>query len=74
MDYVIHIQTEFDKIVNGNKVFREMIAAELANHEACITYTAADALSALGLSFDKLTKEQKLIIEELTKQINSCND
>ena len=49
-----------------------MISYELANHEACITYDYRDALDSLGLTFNKLTEDQKRIVkQELNKQIES---
>ena len=51
-----------------------MVRKELANHEACITCDYTDALTALGLSFERLTDEkQKIVKEELRRQIeNYC--
>lgn len=66
----VHLEQSFNKLKNSNETFREMIATELANHEACITCSSRDALDSLGLKFDTLTSEQlKIVREELKKQI-----
>lgn len=47
-----------------------MISRELSNHEACYTGDYTDALNALGLIFENLTRtQQKIVKEELKKQI-----
>ena len=67
-----HIQEEYEKLQENDDVFREMVSRELANHEACITCDYTEALSALGMSFDSLsTNRQKIVKEELKKQIDS---
>lgn len=70
--YITRIEESFLKAKEDKKIFREMIAYELANHEACITCSAADALDSLGLKYDDLSAEQKAIVgEELNKSIAS---
>lgn len=64
-----HLYSEYEKLKTSD--FRNMIARELANHEACITCSAGDALRALGIRKEDLTDEQKQIVrEELQKQID----
>ncbi len=47
-----------------------MVSSELANHEAGYTCDYTEALDALGMKFEELTEEQKIIVkEELKKQI-----
>lgn len=70
--YEKHLLDVYKKIKDNQDSFREMIAAELSNHEACVTCDFSDALRALGLKYDSLKNEQKQIVEEeLRKQINS---
>lgn len=70
--FLNHLEREYEKLKNSIEVFREMVSAELANHEACITCDYTEALSALGLSFENLTEEQQQIVKtELRKQINN---
>ena len=70
--FISHIEKSFKKAQENTEVFRKMISYELANHEACITYDYRDALDSLGLTFNKLTEEQKRIVkQELNKQIES---
>lgn len=67
-----HIEKEFKKLKSNNDTFREMIRSELANHEACITCDYTEALNSLGMEYERLTNEQKKIVnEELKKQIDS---
>lgn len=69
--FMANLEKEYKKLKESTEGFREMIRAELYNHEACITCTADDALDALGLKFEELTDEQKTIVKsELNKQIN----
>lgn len=63
---------EYKKLKENNDTFREMISRELSNHEACITGCYTDALNALGLIFEKLSEEKKVIVkEELKKQLDN---
>lgn len=67
-----HLEQEYKKLKNNCDEFRKMVAKELSNHEACITCRFDDALTALGLEYEKLDKEKKKIVnEELTKQIRN---
>ena len=67
--YLNHLENEFKKLKANNEIFREMVSYELANHEACITGRYEESLDALGMSFEKLTEEQQIIVlEELKKQ------
>ena len=70
--YFEHLQKEYEKLSNDLDSFREIIATELANHEACVTCDYTDALSAMGLTFSELSFEKQSIVkEELKKQINN---
>lgn len=65
------LSEEFEKMKDNLKAFREMVAYELANHEACITCDYEDGLSALGLTYEELSEEKrKIVLEELRKQID----
>lgn len=65
-----HLEKEFKRIKKDNEIFREMIAYQLSNYEACITHDYTEALAALGLTFEKLnTEKQKIVEQELKKQI-----
>lgn len=65
-----HLKKSFKSLKENNDTFREMIRHELANHEACITYSYTDALDALGLRFEDLTEEKQNIVKtELSRQI-----
>lgn len=67
-----HLEESFEELKKSDETFREMVSSELANHEACITCDYEDALDALGLRFEKLTEvQQKIVKEELKKQINA---
>lgn len=68
--YAENIKKQYEKLKDSTETFREMIRRELYNHEACVTCSYTDALSALGLTFEKLTEEkQKIVKEELSRQI-----
>lgn len=70
--FISHIEESFNKAKEDKEVFRKMVSYELANHEACITCDYGDALDSLGLKFENLTKDQKIIVkEELKRQIDS---
>lgn len=72
--YMYNIETEYKKLKENNDTFREMIKYELGNHEACITCSYEEALDSLGLRFEKLPEEkQKIVMEELKKQIDNYN-
>lgn len=72
--YIYNIKTEYKKLKENNDTFREMISYELANYEACITCSYEETLEALGLRFEELSEEkQKIVMQELKKQINSYN-
>ena len=67
-----HLESEYAKLKESIEFFREMVSSQLSNHEAGYTGSYSDALEALGLSYDKLTDEQKKVVkEELNKQIES---
>lgn len=71
-EFINHIEKSYSKAQKNIEVFRKMISYELANHEACITYDYQDALDALGLTVENLTKDQfKIVKEELKKQIEN---
>lgn len=57
---------------DNDEAFRDAVRKELANHEACITGHYEEALDALGMDFEKLTKQRKkIVLEELKKQIHN---
>lgn len=58
------IKSQYHRLLEDNKVFREAISYELANHEACITCSAGEALGALGLSYRKLSPEKQIIVDQ----------
>lgn len=71
--FINHIEESFTKVKENEDVFRKMVSYELANHEAGYTGDYEDGLKALGLTYEKLTKEQQQIVkEELKKQIEYC--
>lgn len=71
MQILEHLTYSFQELKGKMETFREMVSAELANHEACITCSWTDALDALGMKFEKLTTEQQSIVkEELKKQMD----
>lgn len=70
--YFEHLQKEYEKLSNDLDSFREIIATELANHEACLTCDYEEALSAIGLKFDDLLIDKQNIVKvELKKQIDN---
>ena len=70
--YFEHLQKEYEKLSNDLDSFREIIAIELANHEACLTCDYKEALSAIGLKFDDLPIDKQNIVKvELKKQIDN---
>lgn len=70
--YCAHLKASFKVLKENENTFREMVRTELANHEACITCDYTEALNALGLTFENLSNEkQKIVKEELKKQINN---
>ena len=69
--YFSHINLEYIKLKDNIEEFRKMIAYELSNHEACVTCRYDETLDSLGLKFEDLTKaQQKVVIQELKKEIN----
>lgn len=73
--YFNHLKKAYNKLKDNAETFREMISYELANHEACVTCDYEDALGALGMRFKDLTEgQQKIVREELRKQINAYCD
>ena len=69
--YFSHINSEYIKLKDNIDEFRKMIAYELSNHEACVTCRYDETLDSLGLKFEDLTKaQQKVVIQELKKEIN----
>lgn len=70
--YLNALEESFRALQDDEETFRKMIRYELSNHEACITCDYTDALSALGMSFDRLSDDKKQIVkEELKKQIEA---
>lgn len=66
-----HLEKVFAELKTDDKAFRDMVSRELANHEACITCDYTDALDALGMVFEELTKaRQNIVKQELGKQIH----
>lgn len=67
-----HLNESYEQIKSNDEIFKQMIASELANHEAGYTGSYKSALDALGLNFDELTEPQKkIVIEELNRQIEN---
>jgi hypothetical protein len=70
--YLRHLEKSYKQLQNNTDFFRSMIRTELVNHEACITCSSSEALSALGLNYNDLSQRQKEIVqEELSKQIEN---
>ena len=70
--YLTILQNAYKRFQNNPEIFREMVRKELANHEACITCDYTEALNALGLTYEELTKDrQQIVKQELKKQIQS---
>ena len=55
-NYLTALDKSFHALQDDEEAFREMVRFELSNHEACITCDYRDALSALGIRFDNLTR------------------
>lgn len=67
------VESQYDKLLDDNEVFREAVSYELANHEACITGSCSEALSALGLSYNNLPVDKQVIVrQELHEQMMYC--
>ena len=65
-----NLEEGYKKLQDNVDEFRKMVAYELGNHEAVISNNYEDALDALGLNFEDLSKEkQKIVREELRKQV-----
>lgn len=74
-DYLSCLEKDLEQkywdMIEDKEQFRKAIARELSNHEACISMDYEEALSSLGLKFENLTEEkQKIVIEELKKQVH----
>lgn len=66
-----NLEEGYKKLQDNVDEFRKMVAYELGNHEAVISCSYKDALDALDLKFEDLSKEkQKIVREELKKQVN----
>lgn len=66
------LDKSFQSLKENLDTFREMIARELANHEAGYTCDYDDGLAALGLRFEDLSEAKKLIVkEELEKLMDA---
>lgn len=59
-----HLNKSFQNLKNNLDTFREMVARELANHEAGYTGDYSDGLAALGLRFADLDEAQQSIVKE----------
>ena len=67
------LDKSFQDLKENLDTFREMVARELANHEAGYTCDYEDGLAALGLRFENLSEAKKLIVkEELAKLMDAC--
>lgn len=65
-----HLEKVYEELKTDDEAFRDMVKRELANHEACITCDYTDALGALGMVFEELTKRRQHIVkQELNRQI-----
>lgn len=45
----------------GNGFIYDMFNYELGNHEYCITYDATESLMALGLTWDDVNKDERMV-------------
>lgn len=59
-----------EKIKADDKLLKEGLIFELANHEYIITYNAAPALDVFGLTYEDVEKDQrlKIILKEAINQ------
>ena len=67
--YEEDLKKSFKTLLNNPETFRQMIRRELDNHEACITCDYAEALQALGLEYEKLSKQQQRIVSQEFKAV-----
>lgn len=67
--YMFHLKKSFKTLLNNPETFRQMIRRELDNHEACITCDYTEALQALGLEYEKLSKQQQGIVSQEFKAV-----
>ena len=67
--YMVHLKKSFKTLLNNPETFRQMVRRELDNHEACITCDYTEALQALGLEYERLSKEQQRIVSQEFKAV-----
>lgn len=63
-EYAKFLDASFQKLKNNLDTFREMVAKELANHEAGYTGEYEEGLAALGLRFKDLSYAKQCIVKE----------
>lgn len=51
----------FKQIMHDDEEVKKAFIYELANHEYCITYNLDDALDALGITFEELKNDERLL-------------
>lgn len=51
----------FMQVKNDDAEVKKAFIYELANHEYCITYNLDDALDALGITFEELKNDERLL-------------
>lgn len=51
----------FEQIKHDDAEVKKAFIYELANHEYCITYNLDDALDALGITFEELENDERLL-------------
>jgi hypothetical protein len=69
--YSNHLERGFEKLKSNNVQFRHMVRTELERHEAGITGTHIDALDALKIRYEDLSRIQVYIVDrELEKLMN----
>ncbi len=72
-DILLHLLSCLQKLQEDNGKFREMVAFELANHEAGVTCSWNEALRALGISYETIDREkQRIVREELGKLMDKA--
>ena len=67
------IENEIKNDKDGTGFIYEMFRYELSNHEYCITYDIEPTLDALGLTLEKINKNQNLV-KGLKKALDEYKD
>lgn len=64
-----HLESEHKRLMQDENYFRDAVAAELANHEACYTGEYEEGLASLGLKYEELESwQQDVVIKVLRDQ------